>query len=148
MQKIASENSRNLFLTARKCGANFRAAAKWFTHRTSLTRFVGQTAGRSWRAALRGRGCSQMLAANSFLRQLVRDYSLKRKSNSARVLNVDADRFGREIVVGTANSLCFTPLHGDVGSLDGFAGKLGTGSRTTSAEVQMEVSQWLQRQKL
>jgi hypothetical protein len=44
-----------------------------------------------------------------------------------------------------------TPLHGNVGSLDGLAGKLGTGSCTTSAEVQqvvMEVCLWLLRQKL
>jgi hypothetical protein len=45
----------------------------------------------------------------------------------------------------------FAPRHGDVGSLDGLAGKLGTGSCTTSAEVQqvvMEVRVWLLRQKL
>jgi len=45
----------------------------------------------------------------------------------------------------------FAPFRGDVGSLDGLAGKLGTGTRTTSAEVQlvvMEVRVWLQRQKL
>ena len=40
------------------------------------------------------------------------------------------------------------PFLGDVGSLDGLAGKLGTGSCTASAEVKMEVSQWLLRQKL
>src|SRR5580704_12209275 len=49
MRKIAYEDARNLFLTACGYGARFRAAAKWFTHRTSLTRFAEGAAGRSWR---------------------------------------------------------------------------------------------------
>jgi len=43
------------------------------------------------------------------------------------------------------------PFRGDVGSLDGLAGKLGTHSCTTSAEVRqvvMEVCLWLLRQEL
>ena len=52
-----------------------------------------------------GRGNPQRFAADSSLRQLVRGYSLKRKTSSARVTNVDAGHFGREIVVGKANDL-------------------------------------------
>src|ERR1700675_1747792 len=48
MRKVASEDARNLFLTAYGDGARFRPAAKWFTHRTSLTQFAGPTAGRRW----------------------------------------------------------------------------------------------------
>lgn len=50
--------------------------------------------------------------------------------------------WGKRIISGSA------PFCRDVGSWDGLAGKLGTGSCTTSAEVKMEASQWLQRQKL
>lgn len=48
MRKIAYADARNLFLTDHRYGARFRPAAKWFTHRTSLTRFAGPTAERSW----------------------------------------------------------------------------------------------------
>src|SRR5437899_4333127 len=106
IRKIAYTDARNLFLTARGYGARFRAAAKWFTHRTSLTRFAGPTARRSWRRGAAKAGVIRgKPPPRSFLRYLVREYSLKRKTSFARVAEADVDHFSREIDVGKANNL-------------------------------------------
>jgi hypothetical protein len=86
MGKIASEEGRNLFLTASRYGARFRPAAKWFTHRTSLAWLAKWTAERSWgRSAAMAGVTAAFRHRRVFLRQLVRDYSLKRKIRSACV---------------------------------------------------------------
>jgi hypothetical protein len=78
MRKIAYKDARNLFLTGPGCGARFRPAAKWFTHRTSLTRFTGVAAERCWGREAAVEGVKRSIPPpRSFLRQLVRDYSLK-----------------------------------------------------------------------
>ena len=98
MRKIAYKDARNLFLTARGYGARFRAAGKWFTHRTSLTWFAKWAARRGWRRGAAIEGVKRSITPPiSVLRQLVRGYSLKLKESSAHVMNLDVDRFGREI---------------------------------------------------
>jgi len=99
MRKIANEDARNLFLTACGDGARFRPAAKWFTHRTSLAWFAGPTAERSWgrRAAMAGVNRGNTLPRVSAVAGS--GLFAKRKTSSARVASVDADRFRGEIVV-------------------------------------------------
>jgi hypothetical protein len=78
MGKIAYKDASILFLTACGDGARFRAAGKWFTHRTSLTWFAGVAAGRSWRRGAAIEGVKRSISPpRGFLRQLVWDYSLK-----------------------------------------------------------------------
>ena len=98
MRKIACKDARNLFLTACGYGARFRAAGKWFTHRTSLTWFAKWAAWQGWRRGAAVEGVKRSITPPiSILRQLVRGYSLKLKESSAHAMNVDVDRFGREI---------------------------------------------------
>jgi hypothetical protein len=101
MRKIAYKDARNLFLTVSRYGARFRPAAKWFTHRTSLTRFAKWPARRSWRrsAAVEGVKRSTTQPIN-ILRRLVRDDSLKPEGSFAHVANDDVGSFGREIDLG------------------------------------------------
>jgi hypothetical protein len=78
MEKIAYKDSRILFLTAYGDGARFRAAGKWFTHRTSLTWFARWAARRGWRRGAAVEGVKRSLSPpTDILRQLVRDDSLK-----------------------------------------------------------------------
>jgi len=101
MRKIAHKDARNLFLTACGYSARFRAAGKWFTHRTSLTWFAKWAARQGWRRGAAVAGVKRSITPPiGILRQLVRDYSLKLGGSFARVMNVDVDRFGREIDLG------------------------------------------------
>jgi hypothetical protein len=101
MRKIAYKDARNLFLTAYRYGARFRAAGKWFTHRTSLTWFAKWTARRSWRRGAAVEGVRRSISPPiDILRQLVRDYSQKLGESFAHAMNVDVDHFGREIDLG------------------------------------------------
>jgi len=152
MRKIAYKDARNLFLTAWGDSARFRAAGKWFTHRTSLTRFAKWAARRGWRRGTAVEGVKRSISPpTGVLRQSVRDYSLKLGESFAYVMNIDVDRFGREIDLGKRIISGLAPFCRDVGSWNGVANKLGTGSCGTSVEVRlvvMEVRVWLLRQKL
>ena len=86
---------RILALTLGSRDARF-PAAKWFTHRTSLTRFAALGALRGWRRCAATQGEERSISPPiGILGQPVRDYSLNPEERFTQFTNVGIDRFGK-----------------------------------------------------
>jgi hypothetical protein len=83
------------------------------------------------------RGKTQQFAAKEFPAAWVQDYSLQQERAPRASRRLTSIASGERSLWGKRITSGIAPSRGDVGSLDGLAGKLGTGSCTASAEVQM-----------